>query len=160
GPSQNGTFVNNKRVVGLTPLKDGDRIMICDFLCSFHLHAPPPAAPSPTPPGAGSQLTTAAQTKPVQPEPAGGTHRIIHFKCPWCEEEHSAEDRLAGRTLSCRKCRKDLQVPASQLPFAPHPTPPGAGSQPTAVPQTNLAKASILATLSDFFRRRPPQNRP
>jgi len=34
--SRNGTFVNNQQISGQTPLKDNDRIKICDFLCTFH----------------------------------------------------------------------------------------------------------------------------
>lgn len=34
--SRNGTFVNNQQISARTPLKDNDRIKICDFLCTFH----------------------------------------------------------------------------------------------------------------------------
>jgi serine phosphatase RsbU (regulator of sigma subunit) len=34
--SRNSTFLNNQPVAARTPLRDNDRIKICDFLCTFH----------------------------------------------------------------------------------------------------------------------------
>lgn len=53
--SRNGTFVNNEQISGRTPLKNNDRIKICDFVCSFHDVAP--AKPLP------------AGLRPEEPEP-------------------------------------------------------------------------------------------
>jgi len=39
--SRNGTFLNEQRVHGRQPLKDGDRIRICDLVFSFFEAAPP-----------------------------------------------------------------------------------------------------------------------
>jgi serine phosphatase RsbU (regulator of sigma subunit)/pSer/pThr/pTyr-binding forkhead associated (FHA) protein len=49
--SRNGTFVNNQKIEGRTPLKENDRIKICDFLCTFHeaAGAAAPAALKPLP---------------------------------------------------------------------------------------------------------------
>lgn len=44
--SRNGTFVNNQQILQRTPLKDNDRIKICDFLCTFHESAPPKPLPA------------------------------------------------------------------------------------------------------------------
>src|SRR5947209_4384753 len=33
--SRNGTFINNQAITGRTPLKNNDRIRICDFLAAF-----------------------------------------------------------------------------------------------------------------------------
>lgn len=38
--SRNGTFVNNQAINQRTPLKDKDRIRICDFIAAFHDSAP------------------------------------------------------------------------------------------------------------------------
>ncbi|MBL8799899.1 MAG: SpoIIE family protein phosphatase [Planctomycetia bacterium] len=35
-PSRNGTYVNNQAITAATPLKDNDRIKICEFLFTFH----------------------------------------------------------------------------------------------------------------------------
>jgi len=43
--SRNGTFVNNKEVSTRTPLKDNDRIKICDNLLAFYDAAPRPPLP-------------------------------------------------------------------------------------------------------------------
>lgn len=41
--SRNGTLVNGQKIVGRTPLRDGDRILVCDQEFSFH------QGPEPTP---------------------------------------------------------------------------------------------------------------
>ena len=38
--SRNGTYLNNQAVTARTPLRDNDRIRICDVLYSFHAEAP------------------------------------------------------------------------------------------------------------------------
>jgi serine phosphatase RsbU (regulator of sigma subunit)/pSer/pThr/pTyr-binding forkhead associated (FHA) protein len=51
--SRNSTFINHLAIAARTPLRDNDRIKICDFLCTFHSdesHTPFPAQP--TRPGA------------------------------------------------------------------------------------------------------------
>src|SRR5262245_29416412 len=48
--SRNGTFLNNQPVTTRQPLKDSDKIRICDFLYSFHETLPaarPPPPPEP-----------------------------------------------------------------------------------------------------------------
>jgi serine phosphatase RsbU (regulator of sigma subunit)/pSer/pThr/pTyr-binding forkhead associated (FHA) protein len=40
--SRNGTYVNNQQIAARTPLKNNDRIRICDFIAAF-LDVPPPA---------------------------------------------------------------------------------------------------------------------
>jgi phosphoserine phosphatase RsbU/P len=45
--SRNGTFVNNQQLQARQPLKDNDKIRICDFLYSFHDTAPVPKKPLP-----------------------------------------------------------------------------------------------------------------
>jgi serine phosphatase RsbU (regulator of sigma subunit) len=45
--SRNRTYVNNQEVTARTPLKDNDRIKICDFLFRFDLDAPQPPKPIP-----------------------------------------------------------------------------------------------------------------
>jgi serine phosphatase RsbU (regulator of sigma subunit) len=50
--SRNGTYVNNAQVTARQPLKDSDKIRICDFLYSFHETAPvirPPLPPNESP---------------------------------------------------------------------------------------------------------------
>jgi serine phosphatase RsbU (regulator of sigma subunit) len=46
--SRNGTFLNNQQVTARQPLKDSDKIRICDFLYSFHETPQLPAAPTKT----------------------------------------------------------------------------------------------------------------
>jgi serine phosphatase RsbU (regulator of sigma subunit)/pSer/pThr/pTyr-binding forkhead associated (FHA) protein len=43
--SRNGTYVNHQAINGRTPLKNNDRIRICDFLATFHESAYPPLPP-------------------------------------------------------------------------------------------------------------------
>jgi serine phosphatase RsbU (regulator of sigma subunit)/pSer/pThr/pTyr-binding forkhead associated (FHA) protein len=43
--SRNGTYVNHQAINGRTPLKNNDRIRICDFLATFHDSAFPPLPP-------------------------------------------------------------------------------------------------------------------
>ncbi len=38
--SRNGTLVNGQKIVGKTPLRDGDRILVCDQEFSFHQDTP------------------------------------------------------------------------------------------------------------------------
>src|SRR5579864_6876750 len=45
--SRNGTFLNNQQVTARKPLKDNDKIRICDFLYSFHDTPPAPKPPLP-----------------------------------------------------------------------------------------------------------------
>jgi phosphoserine phosphatase RsbU/P len=45
--SRNGTFLNNLQLQARQPLKDNDKIRICDFLYSFHDTAPVPKKPLP-----------------------------------------------------------------------------------------------------------------
>jgi serine phosphatase RsbU (regulator of sigma subunit) len=44
--SRNGTFVNNQQIAARTPLKDNDRIKICDFLCTYHDSVPAKPLPA------------------------------------------------------------------------------------------------------------------
>jgi serine phosphatase RsbU (regulator of sigma subunit)/pSer/pThr/pTyr-binding forkhead associated (FHA) protein len=45
--SRNKTYVNNRPVDVRTPLRDQDRIKICDFLCTYQSDAAPTASPLP-----------------------------------------------------------------------------------------------------------------
>ncbi|MEM6799620.1 MAG: FHA domain-containing protein, partial [Planctomycetota bacterium] len=38
--SRNGTLVNGQKIVGKTPLRDGDRILVCDQEFAFHQNTP------------------------------------------------------------------------------------------------------------------------
>src|SRR5207245_1389376 len=47
--SRNGTYVNNQPVTARLPLKDNDKVRICDFLYSFHeTQVPQTKPPLPT----------------------------------------------------------------------------------------------------------------
>src|SRR5262249_37141740 len=50
--SRNGTYLNNQAITGRMPLKNNDRIRICDFLAAYHdgtqLPLPPEVARQPT----------------------------------------------------------------------------------------------------------------
>ena len=88
-----GTHVNNHPIDGLTPLKDGDRIKICDCVCEFHCNAPPPAGAYGNPPSQGGQPTTVAQTNPAK---AGILKKL-------------SDDPLAS-VLRCPRCGQDDRV--------------------------------------------------
>src|SRR5947209_20422460 len=44
--SRNGTMLNNKEVTTRTPLKDNDRIKICDNVLAYYEKEPPPKLPA------------------------------------------------------------------------------------------------------------------
>jgi serine phosphatase RsbU (regulator of sigma subunit) len=58
--SRNGTFVNNQQITKPTPLKDQDRIKICDFLCTYHddVMPPLPAALAPAEPAEDEETSS------------------------------------------------------------------------------------------------------
>lgn len=57
--SRNGTLLNGQKIGGKTPLRDGDRIVVCDQEFSFHHDSNPPVSPlfGGSDPGTGSTLT-------------------------------------------------------------------------------------------------------
>lgn len=57
--SRNGTLVNGQKIVGRTPLRDGDRILVCDQELAFHQNMPGGLAPSGL---AGEQRSTGLST--------------------------------------------------------------------------------------------------
>lgn len=66
--STNGTFVNGKRVSGITPLQNGDIIGLGETVTlAFEVHRAPPPSPEPLPPPAES---TPPSPVPAEPPPA------------------------------------------------------------------------------------------
>ncbi|MFO0969890.1 MAG: SpoIIE family protein phosphatase [Gemmataceae bacterium] len=88
--SRNGTFVNNKEVTTRTPLKDNDRIKICDNLLAFYEASPRAALPP----------EMRAQTIDSMPE----------------EEEEEEDSSTVEATLSGSSSRQILEAqPAEKL---------------------------------------------
>jgi predicted component of type VI protein secretion system len=66
--SRNGTFVNNQAVTVRTPLKNNDRIRICDFIAAFLDDTPPTTTTEYLEPDEnGEDLTFALMLEPIEP---------------------------------------------------------------------------------------------
>jgi len=63
--SRNGTFVNNERISGRAMLHEGDQILVCDQLLSFHLSEPPKSL------GGSSLLHESSLSDPISDDDDG-----------------------------------------------------------------------------------------
>lgn len=77
---------------------------------------------------------------------------MIHFQCPDCGNTIKCDDRYAGRTGHCPKCKSTVKVPSASPEAAPPLQVPTAESESSALPYD--LKGDRLGMSLDEFKRK------